>query len=199
MDRRHCKIFPLITGVAVFSNQDGQEAPDSSLINVLMLLPDTLCYCATYPGGATVTPTPVSVCEHRVQMCCDDCYLKFQIYPVSNSRYHNFWDVLQSRKCAISLVVPQMLLSFVVRLTTARTPDSHHASIPRHFKLVITFKGRDAGRSRSRENMEQDSHKLIPKDTSVPVATSSLRMSTSSLQYERNGGESKLQPNFSKC
>jgi hypothetical protein len=81
----------------------------------------------------------------------------------------------------------------------ARTPDSHHADIPRQFKLVITFKGRDAGRSTSRENMEQDPHKLIPKDTSVQVANQSLSKPTSSLQYERNGGESQLQPNFSKC
>ena len=50
MDHRHCKIFPLNTTVAVFSNQDRQEASDSSLINVLMLLPDTLCYRVTYPG-----------------------------------------------------------------------------------------------------------------------------------------------------
>jgi len=54
-----------------------------------------------------------------------------------------------------------------LRVTTARTPDSHHADIPRQFISVITFKGKDAGRSTSRENMKQNSHKLIPKDHSI--------------------------------
>jgi hypothetical protein len=42
MDHWHCKIFPRNKGVNVFSNQNRQEASDSSLINVLMLLPDTV-------------------------------------------------------------------------------------------------------------------------------------------------------------
>ena len=66
MDHRHCKIFPLNTGVVVFSNQDRQVASDSPLINVLMLLPDTLCYCVTYPGRETVTPSRVRICEDRI-------------------------------------------------------------------------------------------------------------------------------------